>query len=121
MEVILCYLKKLKKINIFRSGSSYICWNDNIRFEAAIKAVNIPSNSAFKHTAIIGNNRADTSNIIISKFKTNNFILINQYSGLSYALMNSANAAKTGSYILPVNDGSIQKNINISLHQMNLL
>ena len=78
--------------------------------EAANKAVNIPSKSAFKHTSIIGNNRADTSNIIISNSKeTNNFILVNQYSGLSYALMNSANAAKTGSYIVPVNDGSIPK------------
>lgn len=78
--------------------------------EAANKAINIPSKSAFKHTAIIGNNRADTSNIIISNSKeTSNFILVNQYSGLSYALMNSANAAKTGSYILPVNDGGVPK------------
>ena len=78
--------------------------------EAANKAVNVPSKSAFKHTAIIGNNRADTSNIIISNSKeTSNFILVNQYSGLSYALMNSPNAAKTGSYILPVNDVGVPK------------
>ena len=68
--------------------------------EATNKGINIPSNSAFKHTAIIGNNRADTSNIIISNSnETNNYILVNQYDGLSYALMNSANAAQTDSYI----------------------
>ena len=78
--------------------------------EATNKGINIPSNSAFKHTAIIGNNRADTSNIIISNSnETNNYILVNQYEGLSYALMNSANAAQTDSYIVPVNKNNIPK------------
>ena len=100
-------LKKLTSVAVAIAIFGGMTMSD---IEAANKAVNIPSNSAFKHTAIIGNNRADTSNIIISNSKeTNNFILVNQYSGLSYALMNSANAAKTGSYILPVNDGSIPK------------
>ena len=78
--------------------------------EAANKGINIPSNSAYSHTSIIGKNRADTSNIIISNSnETNNYILVNQYEGLSYALMNSANAAKTDSYIVPVNKNNIPK------------
>lgn len=77
---------------------------------AANKAITIPTKSNYKHVSIIGNNRADTSNIIVSNSKeTNNYILVNQYDGLSYALMNSANAAKTGAYILPVNKNNIPK------------
>ncbi|WP_270840288.1 cell wall-binding repeat-containing protein [Peptacetobacter hiranonis] len=104
------FKKSLKKLTSFAVAVAIFGGMTISDVEAANKAINIPSKSAFKHTAIIGNNRADTSNIIISNSKeTNNFILVNQYSGLSYALMNSANAAKTGSYIVPVNDGSIPK------------
>ena len=78
--------------------------------EAASKAIKVPSKAAYSHSSIIGKNRADTSNIIVSNSnKVNDFILVNQYSGLSYALMNSANAAKTGSYILPINENNIPK------------
>lgn len=104
------FKKSLKKLTSFAVAIAIFGGMKISDVEAANKAINIPSKSAFKHTAIIGNNRADTSNIIISNSKeTSNFILINQYSGLSYALMNSANAAKTGSYIVPINDGSIPK------------
>lgn len=104
------FKKSLKKLTSFAVAIAIFGGMTISDVEAANKAINIPSKSVFKHTAIIGNNRADTSNIIISNSnETNNFILVNQYSGLSYALMNSANAAKKGSYIVPVNDGGIPK------------
>ena len=75
---------------------------------AANKSVTIPTKSNYKHVSIIGKNRADTSNIIVSRSNpSNKYILVNQYKGLSYALMNSANAAKMGAYILPINSNSI--------------
>lgn len=77
------------------------------------KNIVVPTKSTYKHSSIIGKNRADTSDIIISNSKeTNNYIMINQYNGLAYGLMNAANASKENSYILPVNSGSIPKELN---------
>lgn len=104
------FKKNFKKLASAMMAITIISGMTVMDVEAANKSISIPSNSSFSHVSIIGKNRADTSNTIISNSnETNNYILVNQYDGLSYALMNSANAAKTNSYIVPVNKNNIPK------------
>ena len=100
--------KKLNKLmSVFIAATIFVGGSVS-SVSAANKSVTIPTKSNYKHVSIIGKNRADTSNIIVSRSNpSNKYILVNQYKGLSYALMNSANAAKMGAYILPINSNSI--------------
>ena len=109
--------KKINKlIATFLAISMIIISGSRVDVSAANKAITVPTKSNYKHTSVIGKNRADTSNIIVSNSRpVNNFILVNQYNGLAYALMNSANAAKKGAYILPVNESSIPSELQYFL------